>query len=125
MKKIKLAYWVCMLIIAFTMVAGGVYDLLAPPEVLEVMRRLGYPDYFPVWLGAAKVLGMIVLLAPRMGTFREWAYAGFTFNLLAAGVAHIYAGDPIGAVLFPLALLIPLFTTYFLRKRIDRAKTVA
>ncbi|MEK8022538.1 MAG: DoxX family protein [Candidatus Hydrogenedentota bacterium] len=111
----KVAYWICTVIIAWIMGAGGIYDLMKPPEAMEIFRRLGYPEYFPVMLGVAKVLGIVAILAPRKhmpAVLREWAYAGFTFNLLAASVSHAATGDTLFSVVFPLVLLILLLGSY-------------
>lgn len=116
----RIAYWICTVIIAWIMGAGGIYDLMKPPEAMEIFRRLGYPDYFPVMLGVAKILGTLAILAPRTrfpSVIREWAYAGFTFNLISASVSHIAVGDTAFSVVFPLILLIPLFGSYRLGTR--------
>ncbi len=116
-KKTKVLYWVATFPILWIMGAGGIYDMLRPQPVVEIMNRLGYPSYFPVMLGVAKVLGVLALLHPRTVVLREWAYAGFTFNLIAASIAHAVTGDGAFAICFPLALLIPLFASRSLRAR--------
>lgn len=120
-KKLRIGYWVAATPILFIMGFGGVYDIIRPPEVLEVMRHLGYPDYFAPMLGGAKVLGIAALLHPRTVTLKEWAYAGFTFNLLAASPAHFFAGDPPFAMIFPLVFLVPLFASRYCDAELRKA----
>jgi hypothetical protein len=57
-------------------------------------RQVGYPDYyFRVELAWAKLLGVVLLLAPVPARLTEWAYAGFAFTLASALIAHVAAGD--------------------------------
>lgn len=118
MKNRKVGYWIGTVPILWIMGAGGIYDILRPPPVMEVISHLGYPAYFPLMLGIAKVLGVIALLQTRSAALREWAYAGFTFNLIAASSAHVFVKDPLFAILFPIALLIPLFASRHFQKPI-------
>jgi hypothetical protein len=97
-------------------VSGALY-LVGPHPVVEGFHHLGYPDYFRVLLGIAKLLGVAAILgAGAWRTLREWAYAGFTFDLLAAAVSHAISGDG-RASLFPLILLGLLAGSYVLWHR--------
>lgn len=45
--------------------------------MVEAFRHLGYPDYFRMPLGGAKLLGVIALLTPRVpGAVSEWRRRG-------------------------------------------------
>lgn len=90
---------------SLAMLASSVFDLLAPPQVLEQMRHLGYPDYFARILGSWKLLGALVLLAPGLPRLKEWAYAGFVFDLTGAAVSHLMSGDGPGKASLPLLFL--------------------
>lgn len=98
--------------------AGSVYALTSPPPAVEMFRHLGYPDYFRVMLSVAKILGTAAILYPRAGILREWAYAGFTFDLIAASVSYMAVGDPIFETVFPLILLVPLVVSYRLGNKL-------
>jgi hypothetical protein len=63
------------------------------PQVAEAFRHLGFPDYFRVELSWAKLLGVVVLLAPLPARLKEWAYAGFAMTLVSAVIAHLAVGD--------------------------------
>ena len=41
----------------------------------------------------AKLLGVVLLLAPVPARLKEWAYAGFAINLASALIAHLSVGD--------------------------------
>jgi hypothetical protein len=78
-------------------------------QMVEAFRHLGYPDYFRTMLGVAKLLGALVLIAPRVPvTVREWAYAGFGIMMIAAVISHLSSGDSVGRALGPLIALVLL-----------------
>src|SRR5262245_25048334 len=84
-------------VLAIAMTASGIAFLIGPPGVIEALRALGYPSYFRFVLGPAKLLGATAVLGSR-STLREWAYAGFTFDLVGAIASHILAGGGPGDV---------------------------
>ncbi len=59
----------------------------------------------------------MALLAPQVGILREWAYAGFTFDLLAAVLSHGLSGDGIGRAAGAVFTLGLLLASYLLRRR--------
>jgi hypothetical protein len=61
------------------------------------------------------VLGGMVLLAPKLPRLKEWAYAGFTFNLVCALVAHAAAGDRASQFVAPVGALVILGASWWLR----------
>jgi len=69
------------------------YAQLRLPQVAETFTRLGFPDYFRVELSWAKLLGVLLLLAPVPARLKEWVYAGFAINLVSALIAHLAVGD--------------------------------
>ena len=69
------------------------------------MTHLGYPAYFMVILGVWKVLGGVVVVAPRLPRLKEWAYAGMLFDLTGAAASHAAVGDPVAKIATPLILM--------------------
>ena len=63
------------------------------PQVAEAFARLGFPAYFRVELSLAKLLGLVLLVAPVPARLKEWAYAGFAITLGSALIAHLSVGD--------------------------------
>ena len=59
----------------------------------EAFAHLGFPDYFRVELAWAKLLGVVLLLAPVPARLTEWAYAGFAITLGSALIVHLSVGD--------------------------------
>jgi hypothetical protein len=69
------------------------YAQLSLPQVAAAFAHLGFPDYFRVELAWAKLVGVVVLLAPVPARLKEWAYAGFAITLGSALIAHLSVGD--------------------------------
>lgn len=100
--------WLLLAQLAFS----GVMLVVRPGIVMTVVRHLGYPDYFPLGLGAAKLIALVVLGAPSPRRLKEWAYAGVTFDLLAAAVSHAAVHDGVAECLGPLAVVILVAASY-------------
>ena len=96
-------------------------------QAVANFNHVGYPQQLRILLGVAKAAGGITLLAPRLPTLKEWAYAGFTFTWIAAIVAHYLAGDgPL--LLLPVGFLTLLAISYITRpasRRVGVATIVA
>lgn len=95
-----ISYWVTTTFIVLELLVGGVTDLvhgeqllIAGEPVVAVLARLGYPVYLLTILGVWKLLGAIVLLAPRFPRLKEWAYAGICFELTGAAASAAIRGD--------------------------------
>ena len=88
--------------------------LFAPQYVTFGTKALGYPDYFAYALVIAKILGVLALILPQVSPkIKEWAYAGFTFNLLFAVISHgAVDGVSNGQTYFPLLILAVLSLSY-------------
>jgi hypothetical protein len=65
------------------------YAQLHLPQVEAAFMHLGFPDHFRVELAFAKLLGVVLLLAPGPARLKEWAYAGFAITLGSALIAHL------------------------------------
>src|ERR1043165_5568333 len=69
------------------------YAQLRVPQVAEAFHHFGFPPYFRVELSLAKLIGVLLLLAPVPARLKEWAYAGFAINLASALIARVWVGD--------------------------------
>jgi hypothetical protein len=120
----RLLYRIPFALVVLVMASGGVIDALQLPFALEQTRHLGYPDYFATMIGLAKLLGVIALVAPVPRTLREWAYAGFTFDVCGAIVSITAVGDAPGGLVIPLITLAALQLSYFSWRRDFLAPTL-
>jgi hypothetical protein len=79
----------------------------------EGIRHLGYPEYFRTMLVAFKVLGAITLVLPKISPrIKEWAYAGFTFDFVAASISHLSVDGFGFDAVFPLIFIAILVISY-------------
>lgn len=101
----KIIYWSTTAILSALMIFSG-FAYFTNPEVAQGFTQMGFQDYFRIELGAAKIVGALVLLIPMVPTkIREWAFAGFGITFISAFIAHMAIGDPIGKSIFPLIIL--------------------
>jgi hypothetical protein len=91
-RDIVIGFWIATALFCLQ-IGFTAYAQLRLPVVAEAFAHLGFPDYFRVELAWAKLLGVVVLLAPVAARLKEWAYAGFAITLVSALVAHFSVGD--------------------------------
>jgi uncharacterized membrane protein YphA (DoxX/SURF4 family) len=113
------AYWTATLLFSAFMAYNAYAYLSRDPKMAAAMASLGYPPYFPIILGIAKILGVIALLVPNAPRTKEWAYAGFTFTMIGAFFSHLASGQPREAVM-PIVVLIVMAISYLLRPPMRR-----
>jgi len=85
-------YWMATALFCLQM-SFTAYAQLRLPQVAAAFVHLGFPAYFRVELSWAKLLGVVLMLAPVPARLKEWAYAGFAINLASALIAHLAVGD--------------------------------
>ena len=86
------------------------------------MQHLGYPMNVLRLLAVAKILGVIAILVPGFPRLKEWAYAGFTFDLIGALHAGLAAGDPLMQWSFVIVGIALILASYFLYHKLkDKA----
>lgn len=78
------------LLSALMLFSAGMYIFTPQPEVF---LKLGYPGYLLYILAVAKILGVISLWIGRLKYIRQWAYAGFFYDVVLAFTAHVYIKD--------------------------------
>ena len=111
----KIIYWIATLWLALGMTSTGIVQLLKTKEEIALMTTLGYPIYLLTILGVWKLLGVVAVLSPRLPLIKEWAYAGFFFNMLAAIVSHVVAGSPAAELFGPTLLLVLTAVSWYMR----------
>src|SRR5204863_3974853 len=91
-KATTIVYWIVTALFCLQ-ISFTAYAQLRLPQVAEAFAHLGFPAYFRVELSWAKLLGVVLLLAPVPARLKEWAYAGFAITLVSALIAHFSVGD--------------------------------
>ena len=86
----------------------------------QTVVDLGYPVYFMKILGVAKLLGIAAIVTGVSPTLKEWAYAGFTIDVVSAFASHLSAGDSLKIALIPAAFFVVQLTSYGAGKQLAR-----
>src|SRR5690349_4516942 len=114
-KRNKIIYWVATLWLALGMTSTGIVQLLKTNEEINLMTQLGFPTYTLTILGVWKILGVIAVLVPRFPLLKEWAYAGFFFNMTGAVFSHLASGSPSKDLFGPILLIVLAATSWYFR----------
>ena len=119
-KAVDRIYWISTILFVLLMAFLASQELQHAPDLLEAMDYLGFPAYVLTMLGTAKLLGIPVLLIPRWPHLKEWAYAGYAFDLGGGFIAHLITGDTLERTLpslVCLAILVVAYVSWRLRSR--------
>ena len=116
-KRMVVGFWIVTALFCLQ-IAFTAYAQLRLPQVAEAFTHLGFPAYFRVELSWAKLLGVVLLLAPVPPRLKEWAYAGFAINLGSALIAHLSVGDGPEAWGWAVATGVLWGISYFLWRRL-------
>src|SRR5881296_968896 len=119
-KATTITYWIVTALFCLQM-SFTAYAQLRLPQVSEAFRHLGFPAWFRVELSWAKLLGVVLLLAPVPARLKEWAYAGFAITLGSALIAHLSVGDGPEAWGWAAATGVLSAFSYFSWRRLQRA----
>lgn len=116
MKRTRILFWIFTALFAAFMTYSAIPSILNSTESVKMMSDyLGYPLYFTPFLGVAKLLGSIAILIPGYWRLKEWAYAGFFFDLIGATYSMIAVGGVNPQILFmilPFSLAILSYVYY-------------
>jgi hypothetical protein len=111
----SITYWLATILVAALFAVPGAALVAKAPHFADEMRRLGYPGYFLTLLGAFKLAGAAVILAPRLPVLKEWAYAGMSFDIAGAIFSHLSVGDPPQVLAIPALIGVLLTLSWALR----------
>ncbi len=112
MKKIKITYWITTGLLTLLMLFSAGMYFANYEEVKIVFTHLGYPSYIVYPLAIAKILGLIAIWTNKSKWLKEWAYAGFFFDLVLALFAHLMVDEPIIPSLVGIAFMVGSYFTW-------------
>ncbi len=115
MKTNKIIYYIATALFSGIMLFSISMYLTKTEMIRDAFETMGYPSYLVYPLAIAKILGLIALWYPKFKTIKEWAYAGFFFNVVLAFFAHVMISD--GQQLFSILAFLFLTTSYLFYKR--------
>lgn len=89
------------------------YDMVS-----ESFIKLGFPTFIIYPLAVAKILGLVAIWTNKSKMLKEWAYAGFVFDLILAAGAHIniHDGEHWPAL---IGLILVVISYFYNRKLMD------
>ncbi len=119
-KGIVIGFWIATAVFCLQL-GFTAYAQLFLPQVADAFTHLGIPDYFRVQLAWAKILGIVVLLAPVPARLKEWAYAGFAITIVSGLTAHLAVGDGPEAWGWTVGTGVLWTLSYFLWRRLEAA----
>jgi uncharacterized membrane protein YphA (DoxX/SURF4 family) len=114
-KRKKIIYWIATIWLALGMTSTGIVQLMKIEEEVSMMSKLGYPTYLLTIIGVWKILGVIVILLPRLPLLKEWTYAGFFFVMSGAVFSHLAVGDDAKAYFGPVLLIVLTILSWYFR----------
>lgn len=113
MKRVKIFYWIFTGLLMAYMLFSGISGLFNPEQSNALISgHLGYPPYFTPVISWVKLFGVVAILVPGFSRLKEWAYAGFTFDLGMAIYSFIAVGDLNAGLSFIFFGLILVFGSY-------------
>jgi uncharacterized membrane protein YphA (DoxX/SURF4 family) len=122
-KKIVYLYWTLIVLLAIFFTISGYMEITKNPSTYPKTLRMGYPPYFILTLGIIKIAGVIALLLPKLNRLREWAIAGFTFDVIFAFVSGRAIDSNADCIKSAVVFCVIMLTYYLLRKVESDSKT--
>lgn len=125
MKKIKIWYWILTGLLAAFILFSAIPDIMVTPEAVAIVTtHLGYPKYLIAFLGVAKSLAAIAIIVPGFPRLKEWAYAGWVFDLTGAMYSSLAVGDPPSGIIFFIIFFAFTAASYILYHKKQQAVSV-
>jgi uncharacterized membrane protein YphA (DoxX/SURF4 family) len=118
------AFWTATIFGPASFVIGGVLNLTHASQTTDALSHLGYPAYFAWILGSGKLLGALAIVVPGLPRLKEWAYAGFFFDLTSAAFSRAMVGDSAADIIAPLGFLTLVLASWWLRPASRRLNAV-
>jgi len=88
-KRISYLYYIGVGLTGIFFLISGFLEITKNPATYPKTLSMGYPPYFITTLGIAKIIGAIALWQPYFSRLKEWAFAGFTFDVIFAFISGI------------------------------------
>ncbi len=115
--------WILQILLGALFILSGVPKLMSDPGVVKMFGDFGYPDGFHLLVGAAEILGGVLLFIPPVAA---WGAALLGMVMVGACVTHLKEGEfaraAVTLVLFGLLFLIGMLRGGVLRRPRPRRK---
>ncbi len=119
LQKERIIYRICIILLAIWFGVSGFMEITKNPLVWNPTIKMGYPPFFIIALGIAKIVGVAVLLIPnKLNWLKEWVFAAFFFDVIFA-VISLYSFDGIYGIAKPVIAFILILITYIMFRKIN------
>lgn len=115
-RRARILYWVITLLLVAFMLFGAVSEVSQTEGAQKLLASLHYPVYLNYILGIAKLIGALVVVQWKFKTIKEWAYAGFTIDILGAAASTYFVEGIAPAIFTAIFLVLPFLSYYFWRR---------
>ena len=123
MKKDLLIYRIVTGLFSVMILLGVVQYFFNHDMVKGMFQALEFPTYLIYPMGITKILGLVAIWGNFSKTLKEWAYAGFVFNMLLGISAHLNVGD--GEFIGATIGLVLVSLSYFFNRKIATQQSAA
>ena len=113
---LKIIYWIATIAMCGIMLFSAQMYFRSTEMAKGFFEMLNYPTYIVIPLAIAKILGVTAILTNKIKWLKEWAYAGFFFDMVLASTAHHYAGH--GLLGLSVYGLVALIVSYAIGKKV-------
>jgi hypothetical protein len=117
MKTQKIIYYIVTGLFSLLMLFSAGMYIFKNADITQAFTNFGYPTYIIYPLAIAKLFGLIAIWQTKSTVLREWAYAGFFFNITLAFFAHYMIGD--GEQGAAIAAMVLVLGSYYFEKKIN------
>jgi len=123
MKRDRIIYWIATATLALILGFSGTMYFINP-DMKGAFLHLGFPDYFRVELGIAKLIAVPLLLVPQVPRrLKEWVYVGVGIDFVSAAIAHASSNDPASSIITHIVLFGFLMVSYVYYHKINIRQT--
>lgn len=99
--------WIATIGVGGLFLVSGVMKLSGAQEAADMMAHYGYPEWFLYLIGAAEVVGAVLLFIPRVSSLGALTLGGIMFGAIFTHMAHFeWMGMGFTALLFGLLVMV-------------------
>jgi hypothetical protein len=123
MKKDNLIFWIVTGLFLGFMLFSAIQEVIPTADSKAFLSHLGYADYVNRLLGILKILGIFAILVPGYPRIKEFAYAGFLFDLVGATYSGLATDGFMPQIFFMLVFFLFWGVSYaYFHKRLAYSK---
>lgn len=108
-RTVNIIYYIGTILLTVIMVYSATMYFTKTEMIRGFFEHFNYPTYLVYPLAIAKILGLVAIWTNVNSSLKEWAYAGFFFDIALAFLAHYHGG---GGYLFVAVAFFGLVLSY-------------